>query len=531
MMPDPAPGRITREPPAPEQAALVAYLGSPAAHAGETPRRIDTHLSHVFLTRDEVFKLKRAKRLDFVDYSTPELRHHYCERELASNRAWAADLYVGVKPVFRAGEGFRIGGEEEAGDAADWLVHMRRFADTDRLDRRLAAGAVREDDLLAFADALAAQHGDAPADPRAGGAQRMAGLIDQVAGDLLAAARDPGLRRNAEQWRTAAGQAVQEAAPVFDARARAGFVRRCHGDLHLKNICRWKGRLIGYDALEFDEAMSTIDVLYDTAFTVMDFWHHGAGRFASLLLNRYLCRTGDYAGLAIFDVCLSLRAGVRAMAAAMGGDETGAAAYLDLADVALAPRPPPALIAVGGRSGSGKSTLAARLAPGLAPLPGAIVLRSDVVRKTLHGAQPETPLDAAAYAGQVSADVYDTLAAEARAVLAAGYPCILDATFLGEDGRRRFDRLAETAPGPVHRLWLTAPAETLRARLLARGRDASDADLAVLDRQLTEADPAGWQPVDVSGTLEDAAERLRTALTQTSARSFTEHRFNPAHDV
>ena len=174
-------------------------------------------------------------------------------------------------------------------------------------------------------------------------------------------------------------------------------MRQVHADLHLKNICVWQDRLVGYDALEFDDALSTIDVLYDAAFPVMDFLYYKAGWAANALLNRYLARTREYDGLPLFDLYLSLRAAVRAMASGLAGQQAEADAYLDLALESLAPAPAPRLIALGGRSGTGKSTwlalvaglrAASAIAPTLGKRPGAIILRSDVIRKVMAGQAP-----------------------------------------------------------------------------------------------------------------------------------------------
>jgi len=495
-----------------EQAGLVAFLGSPEAHGGERPERIDTHLSHVFLTADTVLKLKRAIRLDFVDYSTPEQRRRYCEREVAANAAWARTLYRGVEPVWKTPGGFQIGGRRAGEEPVDWLVCMHRFADEDRLDRRFETGAVSLADIEGFADALADRHMVAEADTGTGGADTFAALIDQVAGDLEAAGTTAAWRGSAGQWCQRARTALETGRDLIDRRARDGRVRRCHGDLHLKNICRWQGQLIGYDALEFDPVLSTIDVLYDAAFPVMDCLRFNAGWAANALMNRYLARTGDYDGLALFPLFLSQRAAIRAMATGMAGKADEARAYLDLALDLLAERASPVLIALGGRSGSGKSTLARAIAPETGAPPGAIVLRSDVIRKVLAGAAPEAKLPASAYEPGMTVRVYDRLAEAPRACLDAGFPCILDATFLSSSAEAALAAARKGFAGRVLTVWLDAPADVLRARIAARGADASDADLAVLEAQLARPDPADWTRVDVSGSCGDAAARLRGAI-------------------
>jgi len=496
-----------------EQAGLVAFLASPEAHGGERPERIDTHLSHVFLTADTVLKLKRAIRLDFVDYSTPQQRRRYCEREVAANAAWASALYCGVEPVWKTPEGFQIGGHRNGEEPVDWLVRMHRFADADRLDKRLAAGRVSRADIEGFADALAQQHAAAPADTGAGGSQAFAQLIDQVAGDLAGAGTSSAWQTRAGQWHARAMAALEDGCALIDRRAGEGRVRLCHGDLHLKNICYWQGRLIGYDALEFDPALSTIDGLYDMAFAVMDCLHFGAGWAANALMNRYLARTGDHAGLSLLPLYLSQRAAIRAMATGMAGKAEEARAYLGLALDLLEDRAAPVLIALGGRSGSGKSTLARAIAPETGAPPGAVILRSDVIRKVLAGEAPEAPLPASAYEAGMTERVYDRLAEAARAALDAGFACIMDATFLSQSAEGALVSARDGFAGRVVPIWLEAPADVLRERIAARGADASDADLAVLEEQLKRPEPAGWTRVDVGGSPEAAAEQIRKIIT------------------
>ncbi len=489
---------------APEQAATVAFLGDARTHAGITPQRIDTHLSHVFLTPTDVYKLKRAIRLDFVDYATVAARAAYCHREHAANRPFAGNLYRGVLAIRQTPDGLKLDGTDAEGPAIDWVVHMRRFRDADRLDRRLASGQVAERDLTDFADTLADVHTAAPADRSQGGHGGIASLIDQVSGDLANAPGCPEEPGRVDAWARDLRTAADRLSDRLEARREAGLVRRGHGDLHLRNLCYWQGRLIAFDALEFDEALRTTDILYDTAFLVMDLLHAGARPAANTVLSRYLARTMDWDGLAVMDVFLSLRAGVRAMAAALAQDRDTASAYLATAENLLSTRPAPRLFAIGGRSGSGKSTAAARVAPQLGKAPGAILVRSDVTRKGLHGVAPETPLPKSAYGPDEDRRVHAALQAIAGRILAAGWDVIVDATFLTPRARSDLAALAEAHGCAFRAAWLQAPEEALRRRVATRRNDASDADLAVLERQLARPTPLDWPHVDAN----DAPDRV-----------------------
>jgi hypothetical protein len=279
---------------------------------------------------------------------------------------------------------------------------------------------------------------------------------------------------------------------LLDRRRAAGKVRRCHGDLHLRNACLFEGKPTLFDCLEFSDELASVDVLYDLAFLLMDLEHRELADFANLTLNRYLDLTGEDDGLAAMPLFLSSRAAIRAHVtatamerAAVSGAKpemaTEARSYLELAAQFLWPRPC-RLVAIGGLSGTGKSTLAAALAPSL----GARVLRSDVIRKHLFAVAPETHLPASAYTSEVSRLVYKTLRRQAADALAAGYSVIIDAVSLKPAERQSLAAVAEAAGVWFSGLWLAAPAATMEGRLRTRRGDASDASPEVLAQQLRQ---------------------------------------------
>jgi predicted kinase len=300
-------------------------------------------------------------------------------------------------------------------------------------------------------------------------------------------------------------------------------VRRCHGDLHLGNICLFDGKLLLFDALEFSEAIASVDVLYDFAFLLMDLMHRGQRDLANLALNRYLDLTSEDDGLAAMPAFLSLRAVIRghviATAAEHGrGSRDPASAFAEarcyVEEAAAVLRLAPArLVAIGGLSGSGNSTLALRLAPELGVPPGARVLRSDVLRKRRFGLIPEARLPPEAYRSEVTALVYRELCERAAVALKAGYAALVDAVALRDEERRAFAAVAQASGVPFTGLWLDAPAETMRARVGARRADASDASVDVLDRQL-QADPGtlDWDRIDASGGPDATFASARRAL-------------------
>ncbi|MEM8665040.1 MAG: AAA family ATPase, partial [Pseudomonadota bacterium] len=322
--------------------------------------------------------------------------------------------------------------------------------------------------------------------------------------------RDVAARQNGPQRDVIAAWAAETAGLIgahgaqLDARGRHGFVRHCHGDLHLSNLCLLDGVPTPFDALEFSDEIATIDVLYDLAFVLVDLEHRGLSHLSMRLLSRYLEWTRDYAGLSLLPLFMGLRSMVRALVALSKGrpaDALIAAAY----EAVSAPRTP-FLVAVGGLSGTGKTTVARALAHPLR----AVIVRSDSARKHLAGVAPEAPLPKEAYTPQSTADVYRRLRVDARRALRAGWPVILDATFLARSERDAVAAVAHSAGVPFRGIWLEAPGDVLRERVGERVGDASDADAAVVNAQQAR-DPG---PIDWSryGAARDAATLAETIV-------------------
>ena len=299
----------------------------------------------------------------------------------------------------------------------------------------------------------------------------------------------------------------------LEARAARGLVRQCHGDLHLRNIVLLDGRPTPFDAVEFNDAISHIDVWYDLAFLLMDLWRRGLRRHANVVLNEYARATGDLDGLAVLPLFLACRAAVRAKTSATAAtlatsDEARATlaatarVYLTLAESLLEPRAA-ALVAIGGFSGSGKSTLAALLAPDLGPVPGALHLRSDILRKDMFGVPAHDTLPAAAYTPDIGARVYARLAEMAAATLTTGHAVVCDAVYAEPAARAAIAAVAARAGVPFAATWLDAPDATLLSRVTARRHDASDADADVVRRQVARVQPPGdWARLDATSDAE-----------------------------
>jgi uncharacterized protein len=467
---------------------------------------VETHISAVFVGPDTVWKLKKAVALGFLDFSTLAAREHFLRRELALNRPVAPALYRDVVPVTRVPEGrLALDGQ---GEVVDWVLRMAPVPAGDFLDAVAARGGLDDGLLDAIADAAFALHEALPPLPEVDAPAALHRVLEGNAAAALAAGlpapRVEALAAAARGW-------IARLAPILAARAAAGRVRRCHGDLHLGNLCLLQGRVTPFDALEFDEALATIDTGYDLAFLLMDLDCRVGRAAANRVMNRYVARTGDADATAGLPLFLSQRAMVRAhvLAAMDQGDQ--AASHLKAAADYLEPRPA-CVLAIGGLQGTGKSTLARALAAELGPAPGALVLRSDELRKRLHGVAPELPLPQDSYGAVANAAVNRTLIELARTAAAGGHAVIVDATFLDIGMRRDLSCAMRDAGVPFVGVWLHAPLSVLEQRVGSRQKDASDATVAVL-RRAAAADPGAGDWLAVDARDGDAAlQTIRQAV-------------------
>jgi aminoglycoside phosphotransferase family enzyme/predicted kinase len=485
----------------PEEAEVAAWFEARAE------RSFETACARIFLAGDTAFKVKRRVSLGYLDYSTPELRLWALQRELAFNQAAASDIYRAVRRLTRASDGgLELDGP---GPVVEHVLEMRRFDEDAVLSAR--PWALDGDLAEALGRAVAQAHADAPLRPKGGGGKALKYTIDSNARLIRELAPRLGPER-VERLIARTEAEYARRAPLLDARRDQGFARRCHADLHLGNILIEGGRPVLFDCIEFNDVLSEIDVQYDLAFLLMDLDFRRRRDAAVRVLSAYV----DAAlrsfpaelidGLAALPLMLSVRAGVRTHVSAHAGDLAAASAYLDAALAHLEP-PPPSLVAVGGLSGSGKSSFARLIAPGLGASPGAVILRSDEIRKRLAGAPPDAVLPDAAYGPGTERPVYEAMFAEAARLLAAGRAVALDATFLQPRLRARAAATAKAAGVAFAGVWLDAPPEALAARIAGRRDDASDATLSTLAAQLAaDPGPLDWTRIDASGPVAEAAE-------------------------
>jgi aminoglycoside phosphotransferase family enzyme/predicted kinase len=498
-----------------EERDVCALLRDPATYgAGDNPVEVvETHIARVFLVGDDAYKLRKRVHLRFVDFSTLHARHAAAVREMEINRPHAPNIYLGLVPIVRTEGRLQLGGQ---GEIVEWAVHMRRFPQEAVLSHREEQGPIAEELAKALADMVARYHQDSPVAATCDGGRIMAPVVEQLSSALAYGYIDVADRLVSTFERTR---------PLLVERGNAACVRRCHGDLHLGNIVLVDGNPVPFDALEFSEALATIDVLYDLAFLLMDLDARGDRQAANAVLNAYVAFEpigGEIEGLACLPLFLACRAGVRAVVAMARTEQLAVEEQTELraeirrnarlADAYLLP-PKPVLVAIGGLSGTGKSTLAALLAAHVGSPPGALHVRSDVERKRLFGVPETQRLDRQHYRIGTAERVYDIVEDKARRALAARHAVIVDAVFAKQEEREAIEAIAREAGCPFVGLWLNAPSETLIARVERRRGDASDADRRVVREQLGyDLGNIAWHEVDASGTVARSVEEAQRVL-------------------
>jgi len=473
-------------------------------HAFDHPVRdvrvLDTHISWVVLTGDYAYKIKKPIKLAFLDYSTLAKRKHFCELELELNRRWASGLYVAVVPICGSFQKPVVNG---SGTPIEYALKMKQFPQSAQLDELLAARQLAGHDLVQLAETIAKTHASIPV-CNASSAEAFFTAIRQTMLDNFDYLRENGDADTVARLESWTHQSLDECRDTMMRRYEAGFVRECHGDLHLRNLVRLPAGVFPYDCVEFSVELRTIDVISDVSFLFMDLLSRDEQQLAWCFINRYLECTGDYAGVSVLRLYTVYHALIRAKIAAIRAlerdtdperqqDQQKMAHYCDVA-LRLVEPVASKLVIMHGFSGSGKTWLSRRL---MLQLP-AIRVRSDIERKRMHG-MSETEHSGSAVAGGLytateRAGVYERLATLAEGVLAAGHHVIVDASFLERDERDRFHELATHADVGFVIVSATASHEELQRRLERRQReqgDASEAGIAVLRYQLQHADAFG----------------------------------------
>lgn len=464
-------------------------------------RLIETHISWVLLTGTYAYKIKRPLDLGFLDFSTLEKRRFYCEEELRLNRRLAPDLYLSVVPITGSLEKPQLDG---TGPVVEYAVKMRQFPPAFQFDALLERNALMPSHVESLAEAVAVFHAAAPRTETSsifGTSEAVIAPMQENFRQIRPLLTDADDISRLEKIRVWTEHTVNQMGATLAARHNDGFIKECHGDLHLGNVAWIDAKPLIFDCIEFNPTLRWIDVISEIAFTVMDLTSRARPDLAFRFLNRYLEQSGDYAGLALLPLYAVYRALVRCKVECIRANQSSAndnplspphhRAYLQLAERLMTPRPTP-LIITHGLSGSGKTTVSTALCERLS----AIRIRSDVERKRLHAMaaleRQTGALNSGIYTAEASARTYAQLEYLADGILDAGFPVVVDAAFLKHEQRERFAAMAERRQLPFVIVDCQAPRAVLESRLRDRVKantDASDAGLEVLAHQLTSAEP------------------------------------------
>ena len=472
-------------------------------HPVDRIEHLQTHISDVLLTGAYAYKLKKPLALGFLDFSTLDRRRHFCEEELRLNRRTAPDLYLSVVPITGDAEHPRVGGP---GVAFEYALQMRQFDQSGLLERVLARGELSDSHIDELAQLIAQFHAALPRAPAQSEYGTPATIMapalqnfDQLR-PLVDEDTDRARLDQLQQWTSDQHRSLQ---PLFAQRREGGFVRECHGDLHLANMVLIGGRVRIFDCIEFNPELRWIDVMNEVAFVAMDLTQRGHAHFAYRFLDRYLQLTGDYAGVPLLRYYMVYRALVRAKVAVLRAQQEDVApatrrslaercrAHVELA-ASLISAQPPLLVIMHGLSGSGKTSASQVL---LETIP-AIRIRSDVERKRLQGlsadARTGSALGTGLYGASASEATYERLRLLARTVLIGGFSALVDAAFLRHAQRDRLRSLAQELGLRFAIVHAQASPGTLRSRIARRAAaagDASEATIEVLEYQLQTQDP------------------------------------------
>lgn len=499
------------------QSALIEALMKSSAypHPVTSIKLVETHISWVILTGTFAYKIKKAVRLDFLDFSSLERRHYFCDEELRLNRRWAPELYLDVIPICGTVGRPIVGGRK--GRPVEYALKMLQFPQEAQLDEQLHAGLLHERDMVSLAETIARYHDQAKvieySNDRESVGKVRAPMLENFS--PLRQAIDMDLLSRVQQWTV---NSLRELKPRLIRRRKDGFVRECHGDLHLANLVRLPDGIVAFDCVEFSPELRNIDVISDVAFLVMDLVAHARQDLAYVLLNRYLERTGDYSGMDVFNLYFVYHCMIRAKVAAIRSVERAEVEDREediealKHNLAVAARwidaSPPKLIGMHGYSASGKTWVSSQL---MSELP-AIRVRSDIERKRLFGLEETGRSDSrpggGIYTDRARTEVYDLLLSIAARLLDAGFNVIIDASFLRRADRQSLTSLAEGRGLFCGLVSTDADRAVLASRLRARrsgGEAVSEADASVLEHQYAHADHL------------DSAERARTVLVETDS--------------
>jgi uncharacterized protein len=478
--------------------ALIQQMLAPEfyPHPVTVPIQLmQTHASYVLMTGDFAYKLKKPVNFGFLDYSTVARRQHFCQEELRLNQRGAKELYLEVVTIVKIGDRYQFGTE---GEVVDYAVKMVQFPQANLLSNMFESGELKIADVEEMGRVVADFHAQAQTNKYIqsfGTIERIKESIDDNYRQTEKYIDRAQTQQQFRETKAYTDRFLSEHHELFLDRITQGFIRECHGDLHLRNICRWQSKILLFDCIEFNEPFRFVDPMYDVAFAVMDLEARGRKNFANRFLNTYAEQTGDWEGLQVLPMYLSRQAYVRAKVMSFLLDDPNVASPERAAATQTAGDyyrqaweytrdRQGKLIMLAGLSGSGKSTLGRRIAGEL----GGVHLRSDAVRKHLGRIPLLSKGDASLYTPEMTDLTYGRLLELGGKLAAQGWTVILDAKYDRQSVRAAALDLATLQGIPVQILHCTAPVEVLRDRLIQRTGDIADATVDLLASQ-----QAAWE--------------------------------------
>ncbi|MDX2097145.1 MAG: AAA family ATPase [Leptolyngbyaceae cyanobacterium bins.59] len=475
---------------------------------------IQTHVSYVFLTGEYAYKVKKTVNFGFLDFSTLEKRHHFCQEELRMNQRGAADLYLEVLPITQPGEQFQLQG---TGEPVEYTLKMRQFPQDQLLLALFEQGSLTESHLEELGRVVARFHAGAPVNDYIRTFGEVAQIRQAIDENYLQTQQyigGPQTQAQYDETKAYTDRFFADRPALFQSRIQQDKIRECHGDLHLRNICLWQGQILLFDCIEFNEPFRFVDFMYDVAFTVMDLEARQRPDLGNAFLNTYIEETGDWDGLQLLPLYLSRQAYVRAKVTSFLLSDSGipetakqeasktAAAYYHQAWEYTKPRQGQ-LILMSGLSGAGKSTTARFLARHL----NAIQIRSDAVRKHLGGIGLQERGGSDLYTPEMSRKTYDRLLELGITLASQGFPVILDAKYDRQTLREQAMTQAKDQGLAFQIVHCTAPLGIMQERLKQRTGDIADATVEILNQQqmdsFTEAELFWVKTVDTTQPLAD----------------------------
>ena len=494
----------------------------------EKVKIIQSHISFVFLVGNKAYKLKRGVKFPYLDYSTLEKRKQACEKEILVTKDGAPDLFIGVSAIVKEKNGkikmLEPNAKPQEGQTVlDYVVVMNRFLQENLFENLAAIGKLDRFEMMDLAEAVVKVHSVTESFYDRGGAEMIKGRIIENDEMLRCFAPDIFDKKDIDILLDLSLKEFDKIKNLLNRRQEEGKVKRCHGDIHFHNICMINNKPILFDAIEFNDNLSHIDVMYDLAFLLMDMEKRGLRRLASIFFNHYMAYSSDYEGILCLPLFQSCRAGVKAhVCATMAQMQTDkdeknylnqqAFEYLVLAKQLLNPKQP-VLVASGGLSGSGKSRLSREIAPYIGASPGAIIFRTDVLRKRLKGKLPHERLTKEDYGEETSKKTYEELRKECAKVINAGLPALADGIFASQDERIAIEKLSEELNVKFYGFWMFANKDAQAERVATRKRNPSDATVKVLERQFEkDVGEVTWHKIDTSGAKEQTVMAARQVL-------------------